>query len=121
MLSLRMLALKAAVVLTACGTGSPADPTPIPVSVAAILVPEEHVVVLMGHPKLLQAIPVDAEGQAIPNVAVTWESLNAGIVAVSAAGEATTRSSGTTTIIARAGGLEAAITVTVAPRPIPFP
>jgi hypothetical protein len=90
-------------------------------AVAALVVPEDHVVIPLGIGKFLDAIPVDEGGQAIPTVGVTWESLDTEIVTVSTQGGVTTHRTGTTTIVARAGGLEAAITVTVAPRPIPFP
>jgi hypothetical protein len=90
-------------------------------AVAAIIIPEENVVIPYGFGAFLDAFPVDADGNLIPNVGITWESLNPLIVTVSAQGGVTTKSHGTTTILAKAGGREAAITVTVAPRPVPFP
>jgi hypothetical protein len=90
-------------------------------AVAALVVPEDHVVIPLGIGKFLDALPVDAAGEVIPTIGVTWESLNTEIVTISAQGGVTTHRTGTTTVVARAGGLETPITVTVAPRPIPFP
>jgi uncharacterized protein YjdB len=90
-------------------------------AVAAIITPEEHVVVPYGFVAALEAIPVDAQGEQVPNVGITWESLDPTIVTVTVQGNVTPQRYGTTTVLAKAGGREAAIMVTVAPKPLPFP
>jgi uncharacterized protein YjdB len=90
-------------------------------AVAAIITLEAQVVVPYGFVATLEAIPVDAEGKQVPNVDITWESMNPTIVTVTGQGSVTAKGYGTTTVLAKAGGREAAIEVTVAPRPIPFP
>lgn len=111
----------------ACSDGTPSGVTPpddpAEVSrVAAVVVSPGEVALDSGATRQLAASTLDANGDAVNNVSITWESLHTAIVAVNSDGLLTASRSGTANVRAMANGLADTVAVTVtAPGTTPAP
>jgi uncharacterized protein YjdB len=104
------LALGAAMLLLACSdTSGPNQPKVASLQLTGL--PEDTVAV--GLTVQLQATPLDAGGQPVPNVTVGWASNDTTVATVSQTGLVTTRAPGSAGITATTGSVVAAGTFTV--------
>ncbi len=80
-------------------------------SQASIQILSDATQVLVGRTMAFRAVVRDAQGNPVPNGAVTWATNNAGLATIDASGTLTARSLGTVRVQARSGSLfsEAAI------------
>jgi hypothetical protein len=102
-------------------------PPPPPADLARIeVLPAGPVSLYAGDTRQLTVTGIDAQGRAIPNVNVAWQSSNPSAVSVSAAGALTAEADGESRITAAAGSIVSnAVAITVAAGPseqisIPF-
>ena len=87
----------------------------VSVEAAAVQVsPSSHTMFSVGDTLRLSAEVVDADGNAIPGIAVTWGSENSGIATVDMAGLVTSVRTGSTNIYAQAGALADSAGISVA-------
>lgn len=112
-------------VITATAEGKSATVTvrvpEVTPAVVALVAPQTEVVVPVGTARFLDVVPVDADGVVVPNVPLAWASQHDLVASITPGGAVMTHRAGATTITARAGGLEAVITVYVVPVPSATP
>ncbi|HEV2146740.1 MAG TPA: Ig-like domain-containing protein, partial [Longimicrobiaceae bacterium] len=98
----------AAVTFGATATSGPPDP-----NVARVQVWLPAATMGIGVTVQARALPLDANGKHIPDLAITWSSSNASVARISESGLITGVSEGTATITATAGGKSGTESVTV--------
>lgn len=69
--------------------------------------------VAVGATQALTAIPRDVDGGALPNRAVTWNSLTPAVASVSASGLVSALTVGSSSVVASAGGINGSSSITV--------
>jgi plastocyanin len=110
-LSLRRVCPFALLVLLACGTDAPSRP---PVASISLTPASAAPFTSLGDTLLLSAVPLDAQGNPIPGVAIAYSSSDATVATVTQGGAVTAVANGSATIHAAAEGKEATLAVTVA-------
>jgi len=101
--------------LIACG-GEEAATAPAPAApagVASVTVSPVTADILVGSTVQLTATPMDAAGNVLPGLAVTWASTAPGVATVSEGGLVTGASPCLATITARIGGRSGSASITV--------
>ena len=83
-------------------------------AVALSVSPSAHTMFSVGDTLRLEAEVLDAQGNAIPGISVTWASENSGIATVDMAGLVTSVRTGSTNIYAEAGALADSAAISVA-------
>ena len=119
----RLAAVLGAALLLACQGGdsnlstSPCSPLPCTnkPGVAAIQLGVFPGTLVVGDTATLTAAAVDASGDTLDNVTITFSSSTPSVASVSSAGLVTALSIGATSIIARGGGDSASVVLTVVP------
>ena len=89
----------------------------VTVSVQAVALnvsPSAHTMFSVGDTLRLEAEALDAQGNAIPGISVTWASENSGIATVDTEGLVTSVRTGSTNIYAEAGALADSAAISVA-------
>lgn len=105
----------ATITATSNGHSGTAAITVTAVPVATVAVSPQSVTLAPGAVTTLTATTKDANGNILPNRAVTWVSSNNSVATVSATGDVTAVALGTATITATSEGKTGTATVTVAP------
>ncbi|HYV65818.1 MAG TPA: Ig-like domain-containing protein, partial [Myxococcales bacterium] len=98
-------------VLLACGTDEPTRP---PVASISLTPTSAAPFTSLGDTLLLSAVPLDAQGNPIPGVAVAYSSSDSAVATVTQGGLVTAVANGSVTVHASAEGKEATLAVTVA-------
>jgi hypothetical protein len=100
----------AAVLVTGAACGDPTGPG----AVASIhLSSAIDTVLAAGRTAQLSALALNAEGDAVPGVNITWSSVNASVVSVDDDGLATAQAAGSTTVTAHVEGGEVSGSITL--------
>jgi len=103
----------ATITATSEGKSGTATVTVTPIPVASVTVDPSTVSLTTGGTQQITATPRDAQGNALADRAVTWESQNTNIATVSPTGLITAVAPGTTTVTATSEGKVGTVTVTV--------
>ena len=103
----------ATVTATSEGKSGTATVTVTPIPVASVTVDPTTVSLATGGTQQITATPRDAQGNALADRAVTWESQNTAVATVSPAGLITAVAPGNTTVTATSEGKVGTVTVTV--------
>jgi uncharacterized protein YjdB len=103
----------ATITATSEGKSGTATVTVTPIPVASVTVDPTTVSLTTGGTQQITATPRDAQGNALADRAVTWESQNPAVATVSPTGLITAVAPGTTTVTATSEGKVGTVTVTV--------
>ena len=107
----RLAAFMGATAMLACSespmTDLPPEPTTIELSTPSVSF------AALGDTATVEATVRDQNGQAMPDVPVTWSSASQTVASVTDEGLVTAEGNGGTTVMARANGVEASVGVTV--------
>ena len=117
-LVLTSFALGLGSILLACG-GDPGVTDPGPGEVASVAVtPTDLSMTALGDTVTLSATARDAGGATVPGASFTWSSSDVNVATVSATGLLTAMGNGTTTVTARAAGVDGSASVDVTQEPV---
>lgn len=90
-------------------------------AVAELRTPDTELLVTLGTATFLDVVPVNAAGQQVPNVGISWVSTTPAVASITPGGAVMTHRPGVTTITASAGGKSVDIAVIVTPAPSTSP
>ncbi len=104
--------------VSACGDGAVAPPTPDPARPTTITIsPASATLQSLGETVRLAATVQDQNGQTMSDAAVAWASGDPSVATVDASGLVTAVANGSTTVTASTGAISATVGVTVEQRP----
>jgi alpha-tubulin suppressor-like RCC1 family protein len=107
-----------AALVAGCGGDSTAPPPPPPPAVASVAVTPAARALVPGDTVRLTATPKDAQGAALADRTVTWNSSDEAVATVDDEGLVTAQAEGTATITATAEGQHGTAALTVAAAPV---